>query len=205
MSLKLNIIIIFIIFQVFGFSTILTTSAAVGDIETPKVATIGSNIGNISSNAAGGRYYFNLSIVSGNSYDFQLTGDSNTKFYLFFFNSKYYPTIIQDESAEYTDTNSYLVKYEGYTTGNSWAFIMVFSNHVDGGIGDFTITISEMGIQTSLSSSTVDSTSTTSDNAANPFGESDDTDSPGISIITGSFAIIVVVAILSIKRKKVNY
>lgn len=205
MSLKLNIIIIFIIFQFFSFSTILATTAAVGDIETPKVAIIGSNTGNISSNAAGGRYYFNLSIMLGNSYDFQLTGNSNTKFDLFFFDSKYYPTVIQDESAEYTDTNSYPVKYEGYTTGNSWAFIMVFSNHVDGGIGDFTLTISEMGIQTISSSPTVDSTSNTSDNAANPFGDSDDTDSPGFNIIGGAFAMIVAAAILSIKRKKVNY
>ncbi|MCE7733671.1 MAG: hypothetical protein GPJ54_02255 [Candidatus Heimdallarchaeota archaeon] len=205
MSLKPNIILIFIIFQIFSFSSISIITATPGDVESPKTATIGSNTGNISSNSAGGRFYFNLSVVSGDFYNFQLTGDSDTKFDLFFFDSQYYPTIIQDESSEYVDTNSYPVKYDGYSTTNSWAFIMVFSNHIDGGIGDFTLSISELNTQTSSTTTPADSTGNTSDDTTDPNNQSDNSDTSGFDMTTGAFTMIIVTTTLIIKRKKLKY
>ncbi len=90
MSSKSKVIILFIIFQVYNLSAISVTSATIGDIETPKIATVGANTGNISSNAAGGRYFFNFSIEADKSYDFQLAGEINPKFDLFFFDISYY-------------------------------------------------------------------------------------------------------------------
>lgn len=189
MFVKPNIILIFIIFQIFSFSTISVTIAAVGDSDTPKTAIIGSNTGNISSNVAGGRYFFNFSIFSGKSYNFQLTGENNTKFDIFLFDSSYYPTIILDESAEYKETNSYPVKLEGYTTTNSWAFIQIFSNHLDGGIGDFTLSISET------------SSSSSSTNTLDPTNDSDATESPAFDFILVTFTMIISLITINVKRK----
>ena len=192
MRFEFSIIIIFLIFQAFSLSIISVTTAAEGDKDTPKTAIIGSNTGNIISNSAGGRYFFNFSIESDKSYNFQLTGDSDTKFDIYLFDSSFYPTIILDESAEYVDTSSYPVKLEGYSTTNSWAYIQIFSNHIDGGIGEFTLSISEVSSQISSSSTLANSSSETSD----------DSDSPSFAIILASFTIIIATITLNFKRNK---
>ncbi|OLS28220.1 MAG: hypothetical protein HeimC2_08750 [Candidatus Heimdallarchaeota archaeon LC_2] len=189
MLVKPNIILLLIIFQIFSFSTILATNAAVGAEETPKDAIIGTNTGNISSNSAGGRYFFNFSTEAEKSYDFELNGDSNTAFDLFLFDITFLPGKVPDDSAEYAETNSYPVTIEGYVSEDSWVLIQVFSNHIDGGIGDFTLSISET------------SSSSSSTNTLDPTNDSDSTESPAFDFILVTFTMIISLIIINVKRK----
>ena len=139
MKYRTNLIFVILFLQVLHPSG--TVQAAVGgDQDNPKVASLGENSGNISSNAGGGRFFFNFTIEATKTYDFSLTGDSGTKFDLFLFDISLLPSIIVEDSEEYTD--AYPVVLEDFSTDNEGVLIQVFSNHMDGGTGDFTLTIS---------------------------------------------------------------
>jgi hypothetical protein len=169
------------------------TAATPGDSQdNPKIAVLGNNVGNISDNAPGGRFFFELLVTPNEVYDFSLTGDEGTKFDLYLFDYSYLPSIIVEDSEEFVDTNSYPVDLELFSTPNEKVLIQVYSNPTDGGTGNFTLSIS-------LSDS---STTSEKDQSGS---DSDTNNTPGIKLISSMTSLFIVRLAVSMRDDKNTY
>lgn len=138
--------LILILMFVISSTTIQNSAVSVHDEAfIDKTAVIGNNYGNISSNQpSGGQFLFNLTTVPGETYSFSLTGDAGTKFDVTLYNTTSYLDLggfFPVSYKYYAEVGSYPVGISSFTCEYPWLMIQVFSNAIDGGLGDFVLNI----------------------------------------------------------------